>query len=191
MKRLIVLAAVAMITACGIEDKKVEEQKAAEPLSQSINSNAFNQSFGQVMDSYYHLKDALVLSNDTLAKTSANRIIALSDSVNLEELKADSSIVLMAQGYLDNISAEAKGLVGEKDIEGKRKSFQMISDNMYDLVRTVRYDRETIYHQFCPMAFNDAGAYWLSRTSDIKNPYFGRKMLTCGEVKDSLDFRSK
>jgi Cu(I)/Ag(I) efflux system membrane fusion protein len=41
------------------------------------------------------------------------------------------------------------------------------------------------------MAFNDAGAYWLSKTSDIKNPYFGKKMLICGEVKDSLDFRHK
>jgi Cu(I)/Ag(I) efflux system membrane fusion protein len=183
--------AVALVWACGGEDKKADEQKAAEPLSQSTNSSAFNQSFGQVMDSYYHLKDALVLSNDTLAKSSANRIISLADSVNLSELKADSSIVLMAKGYLDNISAEAKGLIGEKDIEGKRKSFQMISDNMYDLVRTVRYDRETIYHQYCPMAFNDAGAYWLSKTSDIKNPYFGKKMLICGEVKDSLDFRHK
>ena len=54
---------------------------------------------------------------------------------------------------------------------------------MYDLIRTVRYDQEVVYHQFCPMAFNDAGAYWLSGTADIKNPYFGKKMLTCGEVK--------
>jgi Cu(I)/Ag(I) efflux system membrane fusion protein len=106
----------------------------------------------------------------------------------MSELKADSSIVTMAKGYLENITAEAKGLVGEKDLDGKRKSFQMISDNMYDLVRTVRYDREIVYHQYCPMAFNDAGAYWLSKSSDIKNPYFGKKMLTCGEVKDSLSF---
>ncbi len=41
------------------------------------------------------------------------------------------------------------------------------------------------------MAFNDAGAYWLSKTSDIKNPYYGKKMLTCGEVKDSIDFRGQ
>ena len=191
MKRLIVIAAVAVFAACSDDDKKAEEQKAAEPLAQSTNSTAFNQAFGEVMINYYHLKDALVLSNDTLASTSATKLISLVDSLNVDDLKADSSIVLMAEGYLDNISAEAKGLVGEKDIEGKRKSFQMISDNMYDLVRTVRYDRERIYHQYCPMAFNDAGAYWLSRSSDIKNPYFGKKMLTCGEVKDSLDFRAQ
>jgi Cu(I)/Ag(I) efflux system membrane fusion protein len=191
MRRIFVLTTVVFLTACGGEDKKANEQKATAPLTQGTNTSAFNQSFSQILDSYYHLKDALVLSNDTLAITSAKRVISLSDSLKLDDLIADSSIVMMAKGYIDNISAEAKGLVGEKDIEGKRKSFQMISDNMYDLVRTVRYDREKIYHQYCPMAFNDAGAYWLSNTEDIKNPYFGKKMLTCGEVKDSLDFRAK
>ena len=97
----------------------------------------------------------------------------------------------MAIGYQESISAEAAALQGEKDIEGKRKSFQVISDNLYDLVRTVRFDKKIIYHQFCPMAFNDQGAYWLSPNKDIKNPYFGKKMLTCGEVKDSVDFRGK
>jgi hypothetical protein len=82
-------------------------------------------------------------------------------------------------------------LLGVKLLDEKRRSFQMISDQLYDLVRTVRYDRQVVYHTFCPMAFNDEGAYWLSNSSDIKNPYFGPKMLTCGEVKDSLDFRVK
>ncbi|HEX8461697.1 MAG TPA: hypothetical protein VF623_09710, partial [Segetibacter sp.] len=113
------------------------------------------------------------------------------DSLNLKEVKADSNILQMADSYVQTVSSEAKALVGEKDIEGKRKSFQMISDAMYDLVRTIRFDKEVVYHQFCPMAFNDAGAYWLSPTADIKNPYFGKKMLTCGEVKDSIDFRGK
>jgi Cu(I)/Ag(I) efflux system membrane fusion protein len=36
------------------------------------------------------------------------------------------------------------------------------------------------------MAFDNKGAYWLSNVSEIKNPYFGEKMLTCGSVQDSL-----
>jgi Cu(I)/Ag(I) efflux system membrane fusion protein len=126
-----------------------------------------------------------------MATAAARLFIASADSLKLNDLKADSSIIQMAEGYVQSVSAEAKALVGEPNLEAKRKSFQMISDLMYDLVRSVRYDRETVYHQFCPMAFNDAGAYWLSKTSDIKNPYFGKKMLSCGEVKDSLDFRGK
>ncbi len=126
-----------------------------------------------------------------MANASANLLVTTADSVNLKEVKADTSILQMAKGYLETISSEAKALSQEKDLEAKRKSFQLISDAMYDLVRTIRFDRGVVYHQFCPMAFNDAGAYWLSATADIKNPYFGKKMLTCGEVKDSIDFRGK
>ena len=131
------------------------------------------------------------LTNDTLATGYAERLVNQADSLQLNGIKAENEIVETAKRYVANISAESKGLIGEKGIEAKRKSFQMISDNMYDLVRTVRYDREIVYHQYCPMAFNDAGAYWLSKTEDIKNPYFGKKMLSCGEVKDSIDFRGQ
>jgi Cu(I)/Ag(I) efflux system membrane fusion protein len=190
MKRLIVLMVVTGLISCGGEsnNNNIEASKTATPLAQSKNGPAFNESFGQLLETYYHLKDALVLANDTMATTYATKLAGLADNLQLTEVKSDTSIIEMAKGYVQSVSAEAKGLVGEKDIETKRKSFQMISDNMYDLIRTVRYDREKVYHQFCPMAFNDAGAYWLSKTGDIKNPYFGKKMLTCGEVKDSLDF---
>ncbi|HHL52195.1 MAG TPA: DUF3347 domain-containing protein, partial [Flammeovirgaceae bacterium] len=43
-----------------------------------------------------------------------------------------------------------------------------------------------IYYQFCPMARDGAGANWLSRDKDIRNPYFGEAMLTCGETKETL-----
>jgi len=45
-----------------------------------------------------------------------------------------------------------------------------------------------VYYQFCPMAIDNKGAYWLSEESDIKNPYFGDAMLTCGETKETLKF---
>ena len=65
----------------------------------------------------------------------------------------------------------------------------MISANLFDLTRTVRYAEEKVYLLHCPMAFNDTGADWLSNSTEIKNPYFGSKMLTCGSVKDSVVLR--
>jgi hypothetical protein len=191
MKRLWTIALFAVLASCGEGDKQDAEVTENRPLNQSKNSDAFNNAFGALLANYYHLKDALVLSNDTMAVKSAKLLIANADSLKLSDVKADSSIIELAEGYVQSIAAEAKGLVGEATLEAKRKSFQMISDNMYDLVRTVRYDRAAIYHQYCPMAFNDAGGYWLSSSSDIKNPYYGKKMLTCGEVKDTLDFTSR
>lgn len=189
MKNLFVLVLLFVLAACGSSDQKPAEVKKDEPLTQSKNSAEFNASFGTLLDNYFHLKDGLVQSNDTIANNYAGFLIGNADSLNLSGIKADTTIVETAKGYIETISAEAKGLIGEKNIQEKRKSFQMISDNMYDLVRTVRYDRAKIYHEFCPMAFDDQGAFWLSQSSDIKNPYFGKKMLTCGEVKDTLNFQ--
>ncbi|MFT7581923.1 MAG: Cu(I)/Ag(I) efflux system membrane fusion protein, partial [Myxococcota bacterium] len=33
---------------------------------------------------------------------------------------------------------------------------------------------------FCPMANNDQGAYWLQGPGDVRNPYYGAEMLSCG-----------
>ena len=46
---------------------------------------------------------------------------------------------------------------------------------------------EKVFIAFCPMADGDKGAYWLSREEKVINPYFGNKMLTCGEVKQVIE----
>ena len=189
--RYFAILALIFLAACGGADKKASEPAKDEPLATSKNSSEFNDKFTALLTSYYNLKDAFAASNDTSAAAKATALIVCTSNLDLTEAKADSNITAMAEQYLASVTAEAKAMVAEPSIEEKRKSFQMISDNMYDLVRTVHFDKEIVDHQFCPMAFNDAGAYWLSNSADIKNPYFGKKMLTCGEVKDSIDFRGK
>jgi hypothetical protein len=202
MKKLWIYLPFLVLMACGGKDEKASnpQPEVQAALAKSQNSEAFNASFQKMLNDYYNLKDALVRSKDTktppsvidpAVNTSATALMASADSLKLKELKADEAIVSTAKTFVDGISSESKGLVGEKELENKRKSFQMISDNLYNLIRTVKYDREVTYYQFCPMAFNDQGAYWLSRESDIKNPYFGSTMLTCGETRETLDFTPK
>ena len=52
------------------------------------------------------------------------------------------------------------------------------------LVEKVGTD-QVVYKQYCPMADEDRGAYWLSKEKEVLNPYFGDAMLKCGEVKES------
>jgi membrane fusion protein, copper/silver efflux system len=47
--------------------------------------------------------------------------------------------------------------------------------------------QKQVYRQFCPMANNDKGAFWLSLDEKINNPYYGSSMLTCGEVKEIIN----
>jgi hypothetical protein len=54
------------------------------------------------------------------------------------------------------------------------------------LLKAFGANDRTLYYQHCPMANNDKGGNWISQTSEIKNPYFGDKMLKCGETKETL-----
>ncbi len=111
------------------------------------------------------------------------------DSLPVQQTVADSTWIVQLKEAAGSISAELAGLVGEKDLEGKRTSFQMVSDMLFDLVKTTGLKGKTVYRQYCPMAFNDQGAYWLSDKEEILNPYFGDKMLHCGDVTDTLSYK--
>jgi hypothetical protein len=193
MKKLLVICTYVILASCG---NKEENVVAAVPvvtaeLGKSANSDAFNQSFKQVLDQYYGLKDNFIAEKDASIDSAAKALLMLTDSLALNGVGGDSSVKAAAATYKVGIAAEFKGLLGETDREEKRKAFQMASEQMYSFIRTVQYDREVVYQQFCPMAFHDQGATWLSNISDIKNPYLPKTMLHCGEVKDSIDLRGK
>ena len=76
--------------------------------------------------------------------------------------------------------------VNSDDIGSQRKAFATFSENFYQAIKDFGLDGETAYYQYCPMAFGGSGAYWLSNIREIKNPYFGKAMLTCGETKEIL-----
>lgn len=194
MKKLLYAIPVLLIAACGGNksgEEKTTETAPAE-VKVSTTSAAFNASFEEVLTQYYALRDALIGDDTAAANHAASSLITASAQVKLDELKSmDTSNIIIptAKTYGDNISSESKGLLGETDIAQKRKSFQMISGALFDYVRTVRFDKQKVYLLHCPMAFENTGADWLSSTTEIKNPYFGKAMLTCGAVKDSVVFK--
>ncbi len=88
--------------------------------------------------------------------------------------------------YLSPIQTSLKEIEATTDIEAQRKAFSSLSDNLYKSVKAYGLGGEEAFYEFCPMAFNNEGAYWLSDQEQIRNPYFGDKMLTCGSVKEKL-----
>ena len=71
-----------------------------------------------------------------------------------------------------------------KGIEMKRSHFSIVSDKITEAIENFGVNTGyTVYLEFCPMAFDNKDAFWLSKDKEIKNPYFGDKMLKCGEVK--------
>jgi hypothetical protein len=204
MKKVFLLAVIlgmaALVAYKLLSKKEIKtEEKKEGPLVIGKKSDAFNMSLSNILDNYYAVQSALVNWDTMAANHSASKLQLSADRLQLGELKADSNIVGTAHSLALSISGEAKGMIGENNIEQKRRAFNMLTDELYNLIRTVRYDREIIYHIKCPMAFNDSSeAYWLSNTSKIINPYLGNKhpvyktkMVGCGEIIDSLDFSKK
>jgi len=181
------------------KNRDTTENVEPAPLTVANKSDAFNSAIATLLGNYYELKDAFVDWDTAKINHAAIKVKLLADSLPLNQLKADSTIVDMADNYAGTISGESVGIVGETDIVGKRRSFYTLSQSMYDLLRTVRYDGEMVYWQHCPMAFNDTEeAFWLSNKNQVVNPYLGSKhpkyknaMLHCGDVMDSLDYRKK
>ena len=192
MKYQFTLIISAVLMACNNQDLKTIESTPSSIVNTTrTNSNAFNSSFKPVLSIYYELKDNFIAENDLLIDSAARKLINAVDSVKLEEIFDDSTVKYTAQTYTEGIKSELIGLLGEKLLDDKKKSFQMISEQLYDLIRVVQFDGEIIYHHYCPMAFNNDGATWMSSSTLILNPYLSSTMLNCGELRDSIDFKRK
>lgn len=172
-------------------------EPADKPLTIAQTTGAFTDSFAVLLDRYYAIHDALVDWDTAKADQAAYALSGKADSLPVQLIKADSGIILTARSLAASLSGDAKGFTGETGIEGRRHSFDLMTEELFNLVRTVRYDQGEIYHIKCPMAFNDTvPAFWLSNTSTVINPYLGNKhpvykakMLHCGELVDSFPSR--
>jgi len=175
---------------------KAEEKDSA--LMVSSKTLVFNRSFENAMNGYFSLLDAFLANDSSLVFEAANKLNTAVDSIRFDQLKADSSLILTAISVAQSIPPEILGLKREKTMEQKKREFNMITQDLYSLILTVKYEGGTIYHMSCATAFPDSTAGdWLSRTANIVNPYKVKKIPTdqagtpdCGEIKDSLHFHS-
>jgi hypothetical protein len=201
MKKLVLLAILVLLAGFVAyklfwEKKPVVAETKDQPLRIGKNTGVFNTAFSGVLDDYYSLKDSLVEWDEAGVNRQALSLAQKADSLPFREMKADSLLVVTAKSLALSVANEARGLVGEGNIDQKRRAFNMLTDEIYNLVRTVHYDGQIIYHIRCPMAFNDSEeGFWLTNTNKVVNPYLGRKnprygakMVGCGEVTDSIDF---
>ena len=86
---------------------------------------------------------------------------------------------------LESAKEHAEHIV-KSPIDHQREHFEVLSTDVNDII-TLLGTEKTLYKDFCPMANNNKGAYWLSEVKDIKNPYFGSKMMKCGSVKEQIN----
>lgn len=144
----------------------------------------FQEQLSVVFTSYLDLQEAFVSSD-------AKKVRQEASGTNEALTKVDMKLVTGAahndwMNYLTSMQSALKEIQASADIEAQRKSFSALSENLYKSAKAFGLGGEEAFYTYCPMAFNNEGAYWLSDEDKVRNPYFGEKMLACGEVKEKL-----
>lgn len=146
----------------------------------SVNAQKASSALSPILSLYYDVKDALV-NSDT--KTASAKAGDLTKTMNSIDLKTLSTVEQSAFGSLkDNLVSDANNISANSNIEKQKAYFSSLSTNIYSLAKLVKLSDQPVYQQYCPMK----KAYWLSNEAAIKNPYYGKQMLTCGKVSDTL-----
>ena len=152
-----------LLTSCNANSKEhSEEEETKSVLSDQANP---------IIVAYLQLKDDLVETDAKKAQKSATKFIS---TLNDEEGER-----------VEIIRDAAEKIAASGDVNVQREHFGTLSDELYAYAQTTEMG-VNLYRQYCPMAFQNKGAYWLSSESKIMNPYFGDKMLHCGVVKDEF-----
>ncbi|MFN3759220.1 MAG: efflux RND transporter periplasmic adaptor subunit [Algoriphagus aquaeductus] len=154
------------------------------PQTKSLEvSEEFRNQITAVADAYFQVKNGLVKDKLDESQKALAAIDQSLSKVNMGLVKdqAHDKWMEILNGMKD---ARAK-MASAKDIEEARKHFSMLSFHVLEMTETFGINKDVVYKDYCPMAFGDQGAYWLSEQKDITNPYFGASMLACGEVKQT------
>ncbi|MCM4158463.1 DUF3347 domain-containing protein [Antarcticibacterium flavum] len=109
--------------------------------------------------------------------------LTASDADQVQQSAGDIAEILTEERV--QMKGIAQSISETDDIEAQRKLFAQFTEEIGPMFEEA-LSGGTIYKQFCPMAFDNKGAYWYSSVKEISNPYFGEKMPNCGSVEKTI-----
>lgn len=147
--------------------------------------NGFKNQLQNVFEVYLFLKDALVMDNPSEVQKSADMMLLATNKVNMSLLE-DKEGHDHWMALHNEIKSSATAISQASELQPQRNHFKHLSSHLSKAISLFGVNQK-VYSKFCPMADKNKGAYWLSLEEGIRNPYFGQKMLTCGEVKQLIE----
>jgi len=138
-------------------------------LNDEITAEFENQEIGALYQHYINIKNALVKTDATMVQDRAKEMVA---ALETNETNAP-------------VAEAARKIATSSDVNQQREAFSELTRGMDSQLEGALASGE-IYKQFCPMAFEGKGDSWFSNTKEIRNPYYGDKMLKCGRVEATI-----
>lgn len=133
-----------------------------------------------ILTTYLDVKNALTADDKVVAKTKAADLLTAITAMPMNKLTPEQHKLWMT--YAEKLRFDSKHISESDAIDHQREHFASLSKNLYEVTKGLKLNTATVYEQYCPMK----KATWLSETSAIKNPYYGKQMLTCGKTTETL-----
>jgi hypothetical protein len=199
MKNIILGLAIALtiLTACNSKNNKSTESqnRSSDTIAKSQAENTgkietsaddakSNGSIKEILSTYLKMKNDFADDNTTEAASEGKELVTSIVLFDKTALTPDQKQVFEA---VEDDAKENAEHIGENggNITHQREHFALLSNDIYDLAKAFGAE-QVLYRFYCPMVDNGKGAYWISETKEIKNPYFGKKMPTCGSIKEEI-----
>jgi hypothetical protein len=133
------------------------------------------------LQAYIEMKNALVTGDGKTASQQAGTFLKALDAVPISKLSAQQSKTW--QQKLPTLKSHAKHIMDTQDVAHQRAMLNDLSVTFFEVLKVIKPAQQKVYYQYCPMK----KTYWLSEEADIRNPYYGNQMLSCGKVVDTLE----
>ena len=150
-----------------------------------IVSADFQNQLKVVFNNYVNLKDALIKEDSKKAKDAAKNILNNLSQIDMK-LLTNSNAHSHWMKLEKELKSSTNSISNTSDLESQRNHFKHLSSHLSSAIQLFGIN-EKVFSLYCPMADNNKGAYWLSTEKKVLNPYFGEAMLTCGEVKQTIE----
>lgn len=129
---------------------------------------------------YFNIKDALVNDDASEAQTQGAGFVNALNEVNEGGLSVKEHQAFMKHNKA--LEKNAVAMAATKNISKQREYFALLSETVFQFAKELNIATQPLYYQYCPMK----KAYWISKTASIRNPYFGKQMVTCGKTTETL-----
>jgi len=150
-----------------------------------VFKSASTVSIKEIINSYLQLKNALADDNSSAAAEGGTLLGSEFKNFDKSVLSEDQKKAF--EDVETDVLENSQHIAANKgDMDHQREHFEMLSNDIYDLVKEFNSGK-LLYRDFCPMYNDGKGAFWLSETKEIHNPYYGKEMPTCGVVREKLE----
>ncbi len=177
------LAVTLGFTACNQEGNKTSNAQQGQSDSTIVQSaqasvievpdftaadNNFRGQLENVYGQYLKLKDGLVETNLENTKKAAQALLEELAQIDAKLLSTEQKAFF--NKHASEIKQDAQTVTRAGSVKEQRAQLDSLSASTFSLVKAFGVNDQPAYYQYCPMANNDQGAYWISQEPDIKNP---------------------